>query len=115
MARGRQAGCAHAGAPVRKALRVLDAGSGSCEGGRQPRLPCGKNPSLLGGACGGRSVRKAGGRSGRATADGATGGDYERFNPEIEETLKAIDSGTYVGKTCTPAEYKKYVKMVLEE
>lgn len=41
--------------------------------------------------------------------------DYEKFNPEIEETLNAIDSGTYVAKTYAPAEYKKHVKRILEE
>lgn len=41
--------------------------------------------------------------------------DYERFVPEIEETLKSIESGTYVAETYTPDEFLKYMKKVFEE
>lgn len=53
---------------------------------------------------------------GGAAGDDAAGAeDYERFVPEIEETLKAIESGTYVAKSYTPDEYLEYLRKIWEE
>ena len=41
--------------------------------------------------------------------------DYDRFNPEIEKTLKSIDSGTYAAKRYTPDKYMEHIGKIFEK
>ncbi len=55
-----------------------------------------------------------GAKGGAPKGADADAGGRKRFNPEIEDILRSIDSGTFVGNEYTIDEYIKYVKKVLE-
>ena len=54
-------------------------------------------------------------QNGLFEGDAANADDYERFVPEIEEAFKAIEPGTCVANSYTPAECLEYMRKVWEE